>query len=116
MTNTLKLVNCLKSLGDSTRFNIIKLLASSGNKLCVNVIHNKLKVTQPVVSQHLRVLKNTGIVTCQKMGNHIHYSIDLKKLDFIIKEISGLMNIGSQDCVKQNCVLLNDCKDDNPKN
>ena len=69
-----------KALSDPTRLNIISLLASSKN-LCVNVIADKIGMSQPAISQHLKILKNAGICNAQKMGAYVHYSINDKKIN-----------------------------------
>jgi ArsR family transcriptional regulator, arsenate/arsenite/antimonite-responsive transcriptional repressor len=86
-------VEILKALGDGTRFRIIALLASSGNNLCVNALSQRLDVAQPVVSQHLRVLKNAGIVTASRMGYHIHYSVDTRVIQELRDRIDELIEI-----------------------
>jgi ArsR family transcriptional regulator len=63
-----------KALGDSTRIRLLKLLLSYNN-LCVGMIAQKLKITQPAVSQHLKILKNNGIVEGKRIGFHVHYNI-----------------------------------------
>jgi ArsR family transcriptional regulator, arsenate/arsenite/antimonite-responsive transcriptional repressor len=68
-----------KALGDRSRLEIISLLAKS-NTLCVNVIADKMGMSQPAVSQHLKVLKGAGILDAQKMGLYVHYSINKEKM------------------------------------
>jgi ArsR family transcriptional regulator len=68
-----------KALGDPTRLHIISLLSSSKN-LCVNIIASKLSMSQPAVSQHLKLLKNAGICKSRKIGAHVHYSLDMEKM------------------------------------
>lgn len=76
MKNTIKIMaEVFKALGDPTRLKIIRLLSSRGNYLCVGALANKLNVTQPAVSQHLKVLKNVGIVEANRVGFHVHYTI-----------------------------------------
>lgn len=64
-----------KALGDGTRLKILKIIAHLGNVVCVGMIADRLNITQPAVSQHLKVLKNAGIVQAQREGFHVHYSI-----------------------------------------
>ncbi|MBN2545029.1 MAG: helix-turn-helix transcriptional regulator [Spirochaetes bacterium] len=64
-----------KTLGDPTRIKILNLLKLYGN-LCVGIMAQKLGITQPAVSQHLRILKNAGIVEASRIGFHVHYKIN----------------------------------------
>ena len=68
-------VEIFKALGDETRLKIIKIIAATGNQLCVGMIAHKLGVSQPAVSQHLKILKNAGLVTAERNGSHFHYRI-----------------------------------------
>ncbi|MBN1797566.1 MAG: helix-turn-helix transcriptional regulator [Spirochaetales bacterium] len=64
-----------KALSDATRLKIIKLILAKGNNLCVGMIAHKLGISQPAVSQHLKVLKNAGLVAASRAGFHMHYNI-----------------------------------------
>ena len=85
-------IDIIKAIGDWTRYRIIKLIYSSGNMLCVNAIAKKLKVSQPTVSQHLKILKNSRIVQSKKMGNRIHYSVNSDTIISISKNIKDLVS------------------------
>jgi len=63
-----------KALADENRVKILDLL--SGNKLCVIALADILKISQPAVSQHLKILKNSGLLSSKKEGYHIHYSVN----------------------------------------
>lgn len=71
------LAEVFKALGDPTRLNVMQLLALNPERqLCVGAIASRLGVTQPAVSQHLKVLKYLGLVKASRDGYRIHYSID----------------------------------------
>ncbi len=94
ITNTAEI---FKSLGDPSRLKILKLIAAKGNNMCVGKIARTLKMTQPAVSQHLKVLKNTGLVEADKKGYHVHYSIKMNSLGvFGIDTKSFLATIGAE--------------------
>ena len=79
--SVLETVDIFKSLGDATRLKIIKLIVLMGNNLCVGMIAHKLDISQPAVSQHLKILKNTGLVEAERMGFHMHYRVKNGALD-----------------------------------
>ena len=70
-----------KALGDPSRLKIIKLILLKGNNLCVGMIAHKLEISQPAISQHLKILKNAGIVEAERMGFHMHYKVKKDALD-----------------------------------
>ena len=63
----------LKALADPIRLDMIELFR--GGELCVCDIVPCLKITQPLVSRHLKILKERGIIKFRKEGNKRYYSI-----------------------------------------
>jgi len=97
-----KLSQILKALSDPTRLKIIILLKKDDRWLCVNAITNKLHVTQSAVSQHLRILRQAGLVRNERKGYHIHYALDLaafNELNDLQKSILGINSIEKETTV-----------------
>lgn len=71
-----------KALSDPTRLRLIKLLndcppgVCQGGPLCVNALAHQLGVSQSAVSQHLRILKQAGLVRGSRDGSFMHYSVN----------------------------------------
>jgi DNA-binding transcriptional ArsR family regulator len=70
MTNAL----ALAALGDPTRRAIFERL--SDHPSAVGELAQLLPVSRPAVSQHLKVLKDAGLVTDQRDGNRRIYRLD----------------------------------------
>ena len=70
-------------LADPTRLKLLRLLSQQRepDALCVNALAYRLGVTQPAVSQHLKVLKSAGMVKCEKRGYRVHYFIKREALN-----------------------------------
>lgn len=70
------------ALADPTRLRLLQLLSRQreGHALCVNALACRLGVSQPAVSQHLRVLKQVGLVRGERRGYRVHYFIDAQGL------------------------------------
>jgi ArsR family transcriptional regulator len=100
-----KTVESFKAIGDKTRMRVLQLLSSTGNNLCVTAIAHKLAIAQPTVSQHLKVLKNAGILKANRIGNHIHYRIDIQAIDDLRDTISALIETTSQKCQIEDCLI-----------
>ncbi len=64
----------MTALGDPTRRAIFELLADGPRP--VGAIARELPVTRPAVSQHLRVLKDAGLVTDRPDGTRRVYQLD----------------------------------------
>jgi len=69
-----ELARMLKVLAAATRVRIVRLL--KGRELCVNALAARLGVTQGAVSQHLRVMRDAGIVIDEKRGYWVHYRLN----------------------------------------
>ncbi|NPV93051.1 MAG: winged helix-turn-helix transcriptional regulator [Firmicutes bacterium] len=64
----------LKALGESTRLKIVKLL--SVQELCVCELEAVLNISQPRVSQHLKVLRKAGVIQERKEKQRSFYRLD----------------------------------------
>ena len=94
-----KLAEVFKAFSDPTRLRLIKLLSECssqpdkcGGSLCVNALTNNIGVTQSAVSQHLRILRQAGLVRGERRGQMVHYSLDqdgLEKYKASLAEILG---------------------------
>jgi DNA-binding transcriptional ArsR family regulator len=69
----------LRALVHELRLDMLLFLDKHEN-INVNIIHKKLNLEQSVASQHLRILKNAGLVHTQRNGKFIHYQIDYEKI------------------------------------
>jgi len=65
-----------KALGDPARLKILRLL--SRGRLSVGVIAQRLRLSQPTVSHHLRILREANLVTPTKEGTTVYYALDKK--------------------------------------
>lgn len=66
-------IKVMKALSDPNRIKTLKLLQH--RELCVCEIQAALGVAQPTVSKHLKILEEAGLVTCQKDGLWVNYSL-----------------------------------------
>lgn len=89
------LANILNLLGDESRLQIIIYL--NDKESCVNEIINNVNLSQPLVSHHLKVLKDANIVSSTKCGKKVIYKIvDLQikqLLDYSIKNITHEVSV-----------------------
>lgn len=80
-----ELLSIFKALSDETRLRILKLLENG--ELCVCHIVAAVDMSQPKVSFHLKVLKDSGLVKDRREGKWMHYRLNesdlLKRLLFL---------------------------------
>ena len=66
----------LAAVSDETRLKMLRLLARGG--LCACVLPRHVGISQPAVSQHLKVLREAGLASMRKDGKKRIYSISAK--------------------------------------
>ncbi len=74
-----------KGIGSVPRYRIVEALFV-GPKT-VSELAKKTKLSQPLVSQHLRVLKETGLVTDERRGQEVLYTLDSKHTVELLKKL-----------------------------
>ena len=82
-----KLADIFKALSEPTRLRLVNLLSKNDGAFCVNALSQRLGVTQSAISQHLRILRQTGLVRGERRGQYVHYLIDKKVLEQYKKKV-----------------------------
>ncbi|SDF13347.1 ArsR/SmtB family transcription factor [Epilithonimonas hungarica] len=77
-----RIANIAKALGHPARIAIIEYLMKVNECICGEIV-NELPLAQPTVSQHLKELKNAGIIKGNIEGNSICYCIDEKAIEVL---------------------------------
>ena len=90
----------LKAMGDTTRLCILDLLRNG--KLCVCEIVPLIEASQSNISQHLRVLRDAGIIELEKRGRENYYYVVNEK----IFEIMDLVNEAILETLKMQVAEL----------
>lgn len=94
-----QMADVFKALGDPTRLKIVKMLASNPErKLCVGALARKIGISQPAVSQHLKVLKSVGLVEPNRAGYHVHYAINTEMLASYKESMDELFQLALEEC------------------
>lgn len=75
-------MHALDVLGDPARRRILELLAGGEHSAgdIVTVLHDELGLSQPAVSQHLRVLREAGFASVRVEGQRRIYAVDSRPL------------------------------------
>jgi DNA-binding transcriptional ArsR family regulator len=87
-------IKVFKALSSESRLRILLLLREHPH--CVNAITSRLGLTQAAVSQHLRVLREAGLVLGEKRGYWVHYRIDLEALERHGQAMAKLLGTGTR--------------------
>ena len=79
-----------KALNDSTRRQILDLLKEKD--LSAGEIAEAFDISKPSISHHLYLLKNAGLVSSERDGQFIVYSLDTTALEEATQWLFKLMN------------------------
>lgn len=67
-----------RALGDVTRLRVVQLLATEGES-SVTALVRRLRISQPLMSWHLRRLTRAGIVRTARVGREVRCSFDRER-------------------------------------
>ena len=91
MTNAENLAQIFKLLSVDARVRIVQLLRR--RSLCVTKLTSQLGITRPATSQHLRLLRNAGVVKTLKRGLFVYYYLDRKRMSLLRKAANDLLRV-----------------------
>lgn len=87
---TKKAALVLRAINHKLRQQILSIINEEG-RIIVTEIYVRLRLEQSVASQHLAILRRAGIVTPQREGKFIYYTVNAKRLEEINKFITDLI-------------------------
>ena len=99
----MELDRMLKALGEPMRLKIFQALLE--RKHCVRSLSKKFGISESAISQHMKVMKDAGLVYGEKYGYHTHYLLDKEKIAQIADSILDLTREKPDNCHKRgpNC-------------
>lgn len=76
-------------LGHPVRLQILDVLARHAGQVCVCDLEAAVPVKQPTVSHHLRLLREAGLVDCERHGQWAYYFIQREALAALRERVAG---------------------------
>ena len=67
-----------RALGDVTRIRVIQILANEGEQPVSSLV-KRVRISQPLMSWHLRRLTRAGIVRTERVGREVRCSFDRER-------------------------------------
>lgn len=95
-----KIATVMKALGHPARIAIIDFLIKTDKCICGDIV-NEIGLAQPTISQHLKELKNAGLIKGNIEGVSICYCINEKTFQEFQKYLTGIF--GKLEKQKNNC-------------
>ncbi|MGO9229393.1 MAG: ArsR/SmtB family transcription factor [Bryobacteraceae bacterium] len=74
-----ELAKLAKAIGHPARVRILRLLSRKEARVCSQIV-DELPLAQSTVSEHLRILKEAGLVRCGQDGSRVGYCINFDGL------------------------------------
>lgn len=69
-----ELAKIFKALGDPVRLRLLSLIASrAGGEVCVCDLTPAFDLSQPTISHHLKLLRQAGLIDCERRGTWVYY-------------------------------------------
>ena len=90
-----ELMSLMKALADKTRYSIVELLLQ--HNYCVGALDRHLDLSESAVSQHLKILRTTGIVKGEKRGYFTHSTVDRDLLRHAAEELTALSRLEKRE-------------------
>jgi ArsR family transcriptional regulator, arsenate/arsenite/antimonite-responsive transcriptional repressor len=84
-----ELASWMKAMGHPARIAIIEFLLKTDSCICGDIV-NELPLSQPTVSQHLKELKNAGIIQGSIEGTAICYCLNPETMQKIQERIGAI--------------------------
>ena len=94
MASPEQLARVCKVLSVAARVRIVEML--KGRALCVGALSSRLDITQGAVSQHLRILRDAGVVAGEKRGCFVHYWLNEDTLADYQRLLDRFLRAGSR--------------------
>jgi ArsR family transcriptional regulator len=75
-TQAAKLARLFKAMGDPVRLRLLSLIAShEGGEACVCDLTGVFDLTGPTISHHLKVLRESGLISGERRGTWVYYRV-----------------------------------------
>ncbi|XVV13433.1 ArsR/SmtB family transcription factor [Actinoplanes sp. CA-131856] len=84
------LAQAFKALGDPIRLQLMSMIASApGGEICVCDLTPAFEISGPTISHHLKVLKESGLVTAERRASWVYY----RAQPALMRRLSSLLDI-----------------------
>ncbi|MEU0871038.1 ArsR/SmtB family transcription factor [Nocardia brasiliensis] len=83
-----ELAGAFKALADPVRLRLLSLItARAGEEVCVCELTPQFDLSQPTISHHLKVLREAGLIDCERRGTWVYYWV----IPAALQQLSGVL-------------------------
>ena len=105
---TARLAQMFKALGHPARVEILRILTQRGTCVCGEIV-DKIPLAQATVSQHLKALKEAGLIRGEIEGPAVCYCVNPEVLDEMEAAITSYL---TSMCCSSRCGITNQTEED----
>ena len=85
-----------KALADANRRKILKLLGKQ-DSMTAGEIAGQFTISQPAISDHLKILRNAGLIYPEKRGQFIYYQLNASVMQEMTALVFDLLKINKEE-------------------
>lgn len=82
----------LQILGHPIRLQILDILTRNDGQICVCDLESALPVKQPTISHHLKLLRDAGLIDCERHGLWAYYFVKRNALEALRARVMGQLD------------------------
>jgi DNA-binding transcriptional ArsR family regulator len=87
----LALVEIFNALGNEIRLEIVKMLLENQGLFCSDIV-NKLHLSQPAISHHLKELRRSRVIVYKKEGSLVFYEVNKDYLKSVLGKFMEMLD------------------------
>jgi ArsR family transcriptional regulator len=103
--NEKKIIDILKTISHPARFKILRFLQKGPS--CATLANKAIPISQPNLSQHLKLLKSVGLIDCRSIGTRRCYYICQPML---VSKLFDLLDSDYRECAKSDNEIINEMR------
>lgn len=105
---SVELAKVFKALGDPIRLRLLSMIASrAGREVCVCDLTPAFDLSQPTISHHLKLLRQAGLIDCERRGTWVYYWL----LPEMTDRLAGILRLGPRLAINTP-IMIKECCDE----
>ena len=97
MDESTRLAGMFKALAEPVRLKLFSVIAShAGGEACVCDLAPFVDVSQPTISHHLKILRESGLVSSQRRGTWVHYRVEAEATGDLLSALTRAVDVNEE--------------------
>ena len=92
-----RLAGMFKALAEPVRLRLFSAIAGhAGGEACVCDLAPFVDVSQPTISHHLRILRESGLVSSERRGTWVHYRVERERAGDLLAALARAVDVSEE--------------------